>query len=250
MESENKIIKQEHRRLLLYCLLGCGLILLIPVFLFMVPLENWVGWQLRAQGYWIIHKSNEGIWYYPTHFSSRPGQKVSNEVLEELHKMRHLNHVSFSDSDFSHLDLSLLTKIEDLRSFSIINNYDSKWSPRDIDKLGGCLRLEDVSLHRTPLTRHDIESLKTCPIKALRFTKTGLSDAESDVFKEFPNLEILQLRDNPGITDASLPVFETITTLKYLELEKTGVTKEGIEAFQKSRPDVKLRTDWMDMFGW
>ena len=232
-----------------------SIILLLPWTYFLVPLENRVAIKLRLQGFKIIHNPR-GVtwrWYCPTHFGNyqfRQYPEVTDEVLAELQKMPHLFSVSFGDTDLSQINLELLTKVPALEHFQVLNNTDPAWSPKDINKLSGCLRLRNIMLMKVPLTNKEIEPLKACPITHLSFISAGLTDADSAVFTLFPTLETLQLRDNPGITDSSLAIFETISSLRYLSVQGTGVTQEGVEAFQNKRPDVKLRTDWVDNFGW
>ena len=228
-------------------------ILLIPCLCLLIPTENLVAMKLQSQGYDILYNifDDMWVWHRPTHFSNRqdftgtggkgkPGYEVNNQILVELQKMPRLQHIIFSDTDLSHLDLELLTKVPSLGSFSIINNCNPAWSPKEIEKLSGCKQLRFLSLMNSPLTGKEIEPLKACPIVQLRCTLCDLTDADVAVFTLFPMLGSLDLGDNPGITDASLDVLATIPTLQLLFIYNTGVTEAGIEVFQKKRPDVSL----------
>jgi len=220
-------------------------ILLISCLLLMIPDETWVAMRLQSQGYGIDYDE----WFRPTHFHTRHGNVVTNQALVELQRMPQLYLVDFSYTNLSNVDMELLTKIPSLRSLEL-NIGSSVGSPKGIEKLSECRRLEKLLLLQVPLTSKEIEPLKVCPVKHLYFSSSGLTDADAAVFTLFPQLEFLALTYNSEITDASLDVFETISTLQYLNVRYTGVTEAGIEAFQKKRPDVKLRTDWMDTFGW
>ena len=70
--------------------------------------------------------------------------------------------------------------------------------------------------------------------------KSGLNDSDLENLVESTTLEYIDLSDNVGITDASFVHFEKITSLKYVKLTGTSVTKEGIEEFRKKRPDVNI----------
>ena len=53
-------------------------------------------------------------------------------------------------------------------------------------------------------------------------------------------LEELDLKQNPGITDAGLGHLEKLTQLKKLHLTMTGVTDEGIEKLKQALPDCQI----------
>ena len=231
---------------------GRGLILMIATIIaillvssvpFLIPTENRVAMRLQSQGYDIIHNIDDSnwVWYRPTHFNCYR-RSVTDDTLKELALMPKLFSVSFYDCDSSKLDLGLLAAIPNLTDLSFINNDGPRGTPKDVAKLAGCRKLEILSFYKTPLARTDIEPLANTPLKELRCSSSGLTDADCTVFS-LMQLERLDLSYNSAITDASLSVFENIPTLQYLNVYKAGITKEGIEEFKKKRPSVIIRAD-------
>ena len=243
--------ERPRRRGLILMIVTIIAILLVSSVPFLIPTENQVALRLQSQGYEIIHNIDDSnwVWYRPTHFVCSH-QDISDETLTELARMPKLFSVAFCDCDSSKLDLGLLAEIPNLTDLTFINNDGPCGTPKNVARLASCRKLESLSFFSTPLVRADIEPFTDIPLKELYCRTSGLTDADCTIFSSFKQLEILYLRDNPAITDASLSVFESITTLQYLCVETTGVTKEGIEEFKKKRPGVKLRTDWENTFGW
>ena len=243
--------ERPRRRGLILMIVTIIAILLVSSVPFLIPMENQVALRLQSQGYEIIHNIDDSnwIWLRPTHFVCSH-QDISDETLKELARMPKLFSVSFYNCDCSKLDLGLLAEIPNLTDLTFINNTGPRGTPKEVAKLADCRKLKSLFFSASSLTRADIEPLAGIPLKELCCHASGLTDTDCTVFSSFKQLEILQLYNNPAITDASLSVFESIATLQFLGVEKTGVTKEGIEEFKKKRPGVKLRTDWEDTFGW
>ena len=243
--------ERPRRRELILMIVTIIAILLVSSVPFLIPTENQVALRLQSQGYDIIHNFDDSnwIWYRPTHFVCSH-QDISDETLKELARMPKLFSVSFYDCDSSKLDLGLLAEIPNLTDLSFINNIGPRGAPKDVAKLAACRKLEKLSFEVIPLTRADIEPLANTPLKGLRCSSSGLTDTGCTVFPSLMQIERLELSYNSAITDASISVFESMPTLQYLNVYKTGITKEGIEEFKKKRPGVKLRTNWEDTFGW
>ena len=89
----------------------------------------------------------------------------------------------------------------------------------------------------------ELQKLTACQVKEISVSSRDvhLKDSDMEDFVKFTHLETLVLEcDNAGVTDACLEYFETIPTLKSLGLPKSNITQEGVEEFQKKRPDVKV----------
>jgi hypothetical protein len=87
----------------------------------------------------------------------------------------------------------------------------------------------------------EIGKLAACPVRVILLPNVHLKDGDLEAFTKLTNLDLLILESNVGITDAGLEHLEKIASLRHLQLSKTSVTKEGVEEFQKKRPDVRVR---------
>jgi hypothetical protein len=62
-----------------------------------------------------------------------------------------------------------------------------------------------------------------------------------EYFTGLTKLEYLDLREDAGITDTGLECLEKIASLGELRLVGTSATQEGVEEFQRKRPDVRVQ---------
>ena len=86
----------------------------------------------------------------------------------------------------------------------------------------------------------EIQKASACPVMTLGLFNVQLKDNDLEDLAGLKQLKLLILQENAEITDADFEYFERITTLKYLRLTKTSVTKEGVKEFEKKRPDVRV----------
>jgi hypothetical protein len=80
-------------------------------------------------------------------------------------------------------------------------------------------------------------------LKDLRLLKLGHSGIAADGLKilaALDNVEKLGLEGCRRIDDAAVPVLVNWKSLKYLDLQETQVTGQGLEALRKARPDLVL----------
>jgi hypothetical protein len=87
---------------------------------------------------------------------------------------------------------------------------------------------------------NEIRKLEACLIELLGLVDAHLNDSDLEDFAKWAEFSQLTLNDNTGITDVGLEHLEKIVSLNFLDLVRTSVTKEGIEEFQKKRPDVAV----------
>jgi len=145
---------------------------------------------------------------------------------------------------------SLVITSDDCRLFCqlprlmVLHLSRCKMSDLNLDEIGNCREL--VFFYCYKATRFPINELKklmACPVVVINVESkdVDLNDSDLEDFVKFTHLQILELRfNNIGVTDACLEYFEKIPTLKYLSLMGSSITSEGVEEFQKKRPDVEV----------
>jgi len=165
----------------------------------------------------VLYNWRDGtIWQHPTHVA-RNDYSVTLEDSRLIWQLPYLYGLDFMGGDMSGLSLDGIENCQELCYFRFV--------------------------HVTQFPVNEIPKLAACPIKVLCIESkdTHLKDSDLEVFAKFSKLETLRLICiNSEITDAGLECFATIPSLKELCLSKTSVTQEGIDEFQKKRPDVKI----------
>ena len=146
--------------------------------------------------------------------------------LSELHELRRLN---LHDNVLS--DISELRSLENMERLWIYNNsisdisalagmkelsvlYAGMNSIEDISSLTELVNLTDVSLHNNAIT--DVSALE-----------------------EHVNLKKLDLSGNP-LDDSAVEVLCTLTGLEKLDLQRTGISQEGIAAIRAALPKANV----------
>jgi len=117
----------------------------------------------------------------------------------------------------------------------------------NLDEIGNCRDLQ--FFYCNDVTRFPVSELKklaACSIWHIYVDSNDVDFNDSDLeeFVKFTHLKNLDLRfNNTGVTDTCLEYFEKIPTLKYLKLPGASITPEGVEEFQKKRPDVEIHLE-------
>ena len=123
--------------------------------------------------------------------------------------------------------------------------YRSDISGLDWDEIGHCRILDSLSFDDiTGFPINEIQKLTACPIVFLALFNVQLKDSDLENLMGLKQLGYLGLRQNIGITDVSFEYLEQMTSLELLDVRDTSVTEEGINEFQKKRPDVKVVSDF------
>lgn len=203
----------------------------IPVFIAMVPQENRTAWRLMSEGYQVTHNFDNSLWIYPRSINCNSKTVVSNEVLEQFPKLRHVNSVGFTGTDFSDLDLKPLTQMPNLSGLLFYNC--SHLQTKELLKLKNCSKLNHLNITRIPITAEEVESWEKLPLQSMSLDSCDLTDNEMEKIANYANLYALNVTNNPDITDAALEHLLELKSLQMLNLRSTSVTEKGIEEFRK-----------------
>jgi len=170
--------------------------------------------ELRARGFVVEYKRHDGsIKQYLTHVY-REGLVLTPDDCRLICQLPRLKVLGFAGSDLSGLDL---------------------------DDIGNCSELGGlicIGVKQFPVA--EIRKLTACPIRHMVMQGVHLKDSDLEYFAGLTQLVSLVLNNNAGITDASFEHLEKFASLKWLSISETSVTKEGVEEFQKKRPDVNV----------
>lgn len=113
-----------------------------------------------------------------------------------------------------------------------------------VEKLGGHTitdrfgRVTKVILHRCPVTDADLvllrglTELRTLNLRGASCVGPGITDAGLVHLADLPNLQVLELSVNPGITSDGLKSLKNLKRLTTLNLFNTHVTNEGLTHLQ------------------
>jgi len=146
--------------------------------------------------------------------------------LSELHELRRLN---LHDNVLS--DISELRSLENMERLWIYNNSIS-----DISALAGMKKLSVLYAGMNSI--EDISSLT----ELVNLTDVSLhNNAITDVsaLEEHVNLKKLDLSGNP-IDDSAVEVLCTLTGLEKLDLQRTGISQEGVAAIRAALPKANV----------
>ena len=194
-----------------------GILLLGAIFfvLFVIrPSDHFVAKKLEARGYEVSYDwCGNTIWQHPTSVVGKD-MNMTPEDCRLICQLPRLEALHFRRGGMSGLNL---------------------------DDIGHCQELSFISFADiTSFPGYEIRKLAVCPIEYLILDSVGLTDTDLEALMIFSQLYYLNLRGNTGITDAGLEHLVKMPSLDRLELTKTSVTKEGVEEFQKKRPDVMV----------
>lgn len=208
------------------------------VWVAILPDDFPVALQLQSRGFGVIYNwQNDTVWKHPTHVYAND-ESITADDCRLICRLPRLYALQFMRGDMSNLNLDEIGNCPELLFFQF--RKVDRFPSCEIRKLAACPKLVSLQISSTvfKITRDDIEPLSACPLVQVNLESAGLSDVDMDVFTGFAKLVQLGLEGNIGITDAAFEHFAKIPSLKRLVLQKTSVTKEGVEEFQKKRPDV------------
>jgi len=219
-----------------------GIFALLVIASFLVPKENLfaIKFQLRGLGYRVTYNQYDGRWLWqPTGVSvfSRD-TRVNNSIFNDLEKMPHLYAIQFH-ADLRAVNFDFFSYLPKLTHLGFIN---CTLDISELEKLSKCnltwLVIDGSDLRESSfLCQHSQNSLTL-----LTISSCSISDEHLRAIAKFSELRHLDLSENPDVTDVGLLTYlSTIPSLQSLNVNKTGVTENGIEQFRHIRPDVDVR---------
>jgi Planctomycete cytochrome C len=102
-------------------------------------------------------------------------------------------------------------------------------------------QIVDLNLALSGLSDADVAPIAhLTTLTHLRLDDNKLTDRSLQTLSSLPKLVELNLYDNRGISDASIPMLAAMKSLRRVYLWQTGVTKAGIAKLHQLRPDLEI----------
>lgn len=215
----------------------------IPLLIGMIPKGYWIVWRLRADGYHIDYSAITGDTSLGAPMfrcvSMDFEKTITNETLEQLTQLPHLEWVQLIHVDCDALDLNWLIKIPKLKL--ILFNICYHLREEEIQKLGECSHLSCIFIDKVPVSGETIRQWEKLPLQELGLGDCSLTDSELEqIVSTFPDLIYLNVRYNSEITDAAWEHLAKLERIECIDLTGTSVTQEEIGKFLTKYPNPKL----------
>jgi hypothetical protein len=180
--------------------------------------EHRIARELQKRGFYVEYeRQGNNLWRYPFRVDGE-NLSITQDDIRLICQLPHLRMLMFQDGDLSGLKLDDIVNCQELTNFYCISV--------------------------TPFPNDEIRKLAACPIHSFVFSKVNWNDSDLEDFAKWATtVDNLTMMVNAGITDAGLIHLEKIASLRGLDLSGTSVTQEGIDEFQKKRPDVTVIFD-------
>jgi hypothetical protein len=189
---------------------------------------------------------------------SRAGLSANNDLISDVGRLRHLEHLTLGQSAITGKGLAPLRDLTRLKTLYV---WDTRVSAADLVYLEKMVKLEELVLPRIPLSDADLAhfarltKLKGLILSGNRITNDGLAHLAAikdmqfltlqqtsvtslEPIRALTRLKQLNLAGSP-IDDAGLKPASAFHDLEMLWLNQTRVTDAGM-AFISGLPDLKL----------
>jgi Leucine-rich repeat (LRR) protein len=116
-----------------------------------------------------------------------------------------------------------------------------------LQQLGG-MQLEELEIDHTQIGDSGIAVIaKISSLRELLASDTGLTDEGVTRLSALSNLEKLEIRDNPKITNKSVDALSKLSELEVLRISGTGITDNGVKSLQLALPNCIITAGATDI---
>lgn len=186
------------------------------------------------------------------------GTRISNGTLEIVSHMPQLEALDISNSQITDNGMDMLITLINLKELALgqgrgsaadlgflrvlttLTSLDiggAKPTPPD---MGGRRVVRDPA---PPLPENTIKAMAELKeLRVLRMAYTGVSGADLKALSVLQNVEKLGIEECPRVDDAALAELRNWKSLKYLDLQDTKVTEQGVAALRKAKPGLVILT--------
>jgi internalin A len=187
------------------------------------------------------------------------GTRISNGTLEIVSHMPQLEALDISNSQITDNGMDMLITLTNLKELSLgqgrgsagdlgflrvlttLTSLDiggAKPTPPD---MGGSRKTGRAPV--PPLPENTIKAMAELKeLRVLRMGYMGVSNADLKALSVLENVEKLGLQECPRVDDAALAELLRWKSLKYLDLQDTKVTEQGVVALRKAKPGLVILT--------
>jgi Leucine-rich repeat (LRR) protein len=176
------------------------------------------------------------------------GTKITDTTLEFLATVPTLESLDIGYAQITDVGLDHLTSLPKLRELSIGGNKLTDAGVHLLRQLpqleyldvGGAQRT-DSGLWSVSLTEAGFDSVATLNgLRELRAAGTSMSDRGVAKFRSLHKLERLVLLNCKRVTNESVPVLATFTTLRVLDVRGTAITEARVAELRSKLPDCRI----------
>lgn len=146
---------------------------------------------------------------------------IADRLVAKLSHLKNLSFVRLGRCDVSDVGVLGLRGLQQLKTLDL--SY-SLITGKSIAVIGKLTSLEDLTLNNVDLSKSDFSSIGRLPkLVALCLRSSQVSDTMINSLAPARKLMALDLSNNSGITDASLPTLASLPALRALNLSGTSV---------------------------
>lgn len=186
------------------------------------------------------------------------GTRIANGTLEIVSNMPQLEALDISNSQITDNGMDMLITLTNLKELAL---GQGRGSAADLGFLRVLTTLTSLDIGGAKPTPPDMGGRKTgrdpAPplpentikamaelkeLRVLRMGYTGVSTANLKALTVLQNVEKLGLQECPRVDDAALAELRNWKSLKYLDLQDTKVTEQGVAALRKAKPGLVILT--------
>jgi Leucine-rich repeat (LRR) protein len=161
--------------------------------------------------------------------------QITDNGMDQLVRMTGLKELSIGQGRLGENALGFLRMLPGLTQLSI---GGAKPTPPD---MGGGRRGVGPA---PPLAGSAVEAMTQLKnLRVLRLAYTGVAAKDLKAWSVLGNVEKLSLEECPRIDDSALAELAGWKNLKYLDIQDTKVTTQGVEALRKANPSLVILTN-------
>lgn len=165
----------------------------------------------------------ENIWAIRFSFTSTIDSEdaLADRLVAKISHLKDLNSINLANCDVSDLGAKGL---HDLPKLQRLDLGRSLITGKTVPVLGKLMSLEHLNLDCTDLANADLGPIARLPkLWGLGLHAAQIKDSQLVALKAAKGLTILDLSNNPGISDASLPTLTALEHLQYLDLSDSSI---------------------------
>jgi internalin A len=186
------------------------------------------------------------------------GTRISNGTLEIVSHMPQLEALDISNTQITDNGMDMLITLTSLKELSLgqgrvragdlgflrvlttLTSLDIGGAQPTPPDMGG-RKIEHPPA--PPLPENTIKAMAELKeLRVLKMGSTGVSTADLKALSVLQNVEELGLEQCPRVDDAALAELLRWKSLKYLDLQDTKVTEQGVAALRKTKPGLVILT--------
>lgn len=155
--------------------------------------------------------------------------------FRELRALKHVRKAVIFGSGVVDGDLKAISQMVSLTNLNLGANHGLRGT--ELSSFGKLESLQILNLWDCPISDMNLRQFPALPrLRDLRLNSTSITGAGLQRLTMLPQLQIVSLTGCLAVGDNDLATLKPCQSLMKLDVENTGVTSAGIEAFRKVRP--------------